>query len=101
MDFCVASLRAGFQVQETTIEFSAKVSSVSSTTNSVIATSSNGTDTSITNMAGSFSSQTERGIKGTDAREFSLKVKVTAVQDEMPVGLAKVLSALEDAILQD
>lgn len=31
-------------------------------------------------------------------RDYSLKVKVKAVQDEMPAGLSKVLSILENAI---
>lgn len=86
------------------MEFSAKVSSVISETNALtegLKSNAPGADTSVTSMTGSFSSQTERGTKGSETREFSLKVTVKAVQDEMPTGLAKVLSALEDAILQD
>ncbi len=43
----------------------------------------------------SFSSQTTASSNSKERREFSLSVNVTAVQDELPGGLKKILSILE------
>jgi hypothetical protein len=81
-------------VKEVNLEFNAKISSAYDVD---IDTSSE----KQTRLAGSIASQSSfRSTSSTDKREFSMKISVTAVQDEIPTGLAKLLSALEEAILQ-
>jgi Protein of unknown function (DUF2589) len=48
-------------------------------------------------MSASFSTQFSYGSNSTETREFSMKIEVKAKQDEMPAGLARILSILEDA----
>ena len=95
------------QIEETTIEFNAKISSVQSTS----------TDRS-NNWGGSYgqsdhvwwggwgynyncawASQRTSKTDGEIKKTYSMNVKVHAVQDEMPAGLAKVMGILEESII--
>jgi hypothetical protein len=92
------------RVKTCTIEFNAKVSSVQKqsieSNLSYTKTERRKSWWTSSSMRSSITSQVQNKYSNTEAREFSLKVKVEAVQDEMPGGLSKVLSILEEAILK-
>ncbi len=93
---------------ECSIEFNAKISTLSST--DVLSGSSSATGSSASSfqagsayrtsaiMTGAVSNQLESKISNTEQREFSMNVKVRATQAEMPAGMKRVLSELEEAI---
>jgi Protein of unknown function (DUF2589) len=92
------------RVKSCVIQFNAKVSSVQrqsiESKSTYSKSSSRSSWWSSSSLKTSVSSQTENKYSNTEAREFSMMVRVEAVQDEMPGGLAKVLSILEEAILK-
>lgn len=92
------------RVEETRIEFNAKVSSV--TKNESSSSTNIGLDAEFKakwgwgsfKMKGSFSHQKKRSHTDEVNREFSLKINVLAVQDEIPQGMSRVLDILESGI---
>ena len=93
------------QIEEATIEFNAKISSVqmSETDSSSSWGGSYGQSDSWGGWGYNFNcqwaSQRTSQTKGEIKKSYSMNVKVHAVQDEMPAGMAKVLSLLEEAIV--
>jgi hypothetical protein len=91
-------------VHESTIEFNAKLTSVSQTSVDLSigaeAGLGGGGDVKAVSceISASFSSQLSVSNSGTEEREFTMKIFVKAVQDDMPAGLSRVLSMLESAI---
>jgi hypothetical protein len=94
------------RVRSAVIQFNAKIASVQrselATTTSISTQLSTGANAFIASasMTASFSSQISTKNTNKEEREYSMMVRVEAVQDEMPGGLAKVLSILEEAILK-
>jgi Protein of unknown function (DUF2589) len=94
------------RVKTCSIEFNAKISgftkSETMASSSLSTTMSSRADVwfASTSMSTTFSSTVERKDTTSESREFSMRVRVEAVQDEMPGGLSKVLSILEEAILK-
>jgi hypothetical protein len=88
-----------------TIEYNAKITGMTSHTDES-SESSSSTRTSYkgwwsrTRATTSVTHQTNNKHTNNEAREFTLKVQVKAVQDDAPAGLQKVLSVLEEAILK-
>ena len=93
------------QIQECTITFNAKISSVANSENALDVTAggsltaSGGYGAFSASLTASFSVQKTEKNSNSEQREFSMQVYVRAVQDEMPAGMAKLLGVLEDAIL--
>ena len=50
-------------------------------------------------LKASFSHQQTQKNSNTEQREYSMRVYVQAVQDDMPAGMKKILDVLEQAIL--
>jgi hypothetical protein len=92
------------QVDECVIEFNAKISSVTKSETALASQYSRSTTTSLnflfysSSMTSSYSSQQSQKRKSKETREYSMKVRVKAVQDEMPAGTAKMLNVLETVI---
>jgi Protein of unknown function (DUF2589) len=93
------------QVAELTIEFNAKITSVVSETSDKTETDTGSKSTrdwwwwwSTPRSAGTFSTTTKSKSSKEATSEFSLNIVCRAVQDEMPAGLKKMLSILEEAI---
>ena len=92
------------RVDETRIEFNAKVNSMTSDSSST--STDIGLDAEFKakwgwgsfKMKGSFSHQKKRSHTDEVNREFSLKINVLAVQDEIPQGMSRVLDILESGI---
>lgn len=92
------------RVEETTIDFNAKITSVRESKS----TSQQGLDTEIKSKAGwflgsvnvkvNFSSQKSTSSSQRVARTYSLAVHVRAVQDELPAGTERLLGILENSI---
>lgn len=92
------------RVEETTIDFNAKITSVQSTSSAT----SHGLGSSLTAKAGwgwgsaklkvNYSYQKSRSSTGRSQRTYSMAVRVRAVQDEMPAGTERLLSILEGNI---
>ena len=92
------------RIEETTIDFNAKINSVQS----VDTKSQHGLNTELTAKAGwlwgsaklkvnySYQKTSTRGEK--TERTYTMKVHIRAVQDEMPAGTERLLSILENAI---
>ncbi len=100
------------QVNEVVIRFNSKITSTtrsfsSNTMSSATATSSGASQGNIwwwgwqnsAQMSASYSSQSRATRSNTEKREFSLSVEVMAVQDEMPGGMKRVLSLLEQGFI--
>ena len=93
------------QVDEVTVNFNAKISSV--TQSNSTAASSMSTEGSAsasfgginTHLQASYSNQQTEQDRNTEQREFSMAIYVKAVQDAMPAGMQKIMSVLEDAVL--
>jgi hypothetical protein len=96
-------LHCSVQIEECTIEFNAKLTSVSQTAvNLAVGLSANASGSGNVkgfeaSMTAAFSTQFSFGMNKTENREFSMKIEVKAKQDEMPSGLSRILSILEDA----
>jgi Protein of unknown function (DUF2589) len=94
------------QIAELTISFNSKLTSMVSSTDEKIEKSDNSYSRSnwnwwtVDRVSGTISSQTKNTKTNDESREFSLNIKVRAVQDDTPGGLLKVLSIMEDAILR-
>lgn len=99
------------RIASTDIEFNVKINSVNTTSNSEESQSnvSNTTNASYkswwspvsvsTSFSASFASQKKSSSTEEIKKEFSLNIKVHAVQDEMPAGVSKVLDILEESIV--
>jgi Protein of unknown function (DUF2589) len=91
------------QISECNIEFNAKLTSISTSESSSSTTETKDWERkrwwSSSRSSGSWSSQSSSNDTSSEAQEFTFNVKVRAVQDEMPAGLAKMISILEEAIL--
>lgn len=101
------------RIEEAYVEFNAKINSTATRDNTLTssfnasATSLNSTgDTNntekpyatISTLTATVSNQKTDKSGFRQEREFSLKIKVKAVQDELPAGLDRILSLLENAI---
>jgi hypothetical protein len=100
----VVPLVTAWQVQEMTIEFNAKINSV--TKQSSERTAQTRWNDSRRNWwwwggshQASFSSQSKSQSSNEEQRTFSLKVFVRAVQDDMPGGMRRVLNLLEEGFI--
>jgi Protein of unknown function (DUF2589) len=89
------------QIAECTIEFNAKLTSVKTTAVNFAAglevrgdAKAEGVEVDI---SASFSTQVSRNSTDREQREFSMTIVVQAEQGDIPAGLARVLSILEDA----
>lgn len=93
------------RVQEVTVNFNAKISSVTSasttsnTTSSVVGSLSAHVGGFSASMTASYSNQVSEANSNTEQREFSMSIYVHASQAELPAGTAKLLSILEEAIM--
>ena len=95
----------GAQVAACEIEFNAKISSVTASETS--SDTKIGVDASVSasfmgfsaSVKTSYSSQKTEKNSNSEQREFSMRVFVKAVQEEIPAGLKKILDILEQAIL--
>lgn len=92
------------RVEETTIDFNAKINSVqeSSTTSSHdLSTKLNlkqGWGTGSVKLSASYSYKKSSSASSKIERTYSLQIHVRAVQDELPAGTEKLLGILENAI---
>lgn len=93
------------RVASCTIDFNAKISSVkkssinSDTSLSATVSGSYGSKLfSSVSFEASVSSKISTKYSNEEQREFSMAIHIEAVQDEMPAGMAKMLSLLEEAI---
>ncbi len=92
------------RVEETTIDFNAKINSVQQSTTS----SNHKLNTSLSAKAGwgpfsaklkvSYSYQKSTSASSKTERTYSMKIHVRAVQDELPAGTERLLGILESAI---
>jgi hypothetical protein len=93
------------QIELAEVEFNAKISSVTmqeSTTDTKIGvelSASGGFGAYSASLTASFSHQQTSKNSNTEQREYSMRVYVRAVQDDMPAGMKKILDVLEQAIL--
>lgn len=105
----IASCLIGFamaplQIDECIIEFNAKISSVTRSETAIASQYSQSTTRSMnflfysSSMTSSYSSQKAEKRSSKENREYSMKVRVKAVQDDMPAGTAKMLGVLESVI---
>ena len=96
---------SGSQIEECTIEFNAKISSVTSQDSSSLTKYGVSVEAkgsffgSSIGIKASYSSEKSQKNSNTENREFSMRVFVKAVQDDMPTGMRKILDILEQAIL--
>ena len=93
------------QIQLAEVEFNAKISSVTqqeSSTDMKIGVEL-GVEASFSKVSvslkASFSHQQTSKNSNKEEREYSMRVYVKAVQDDMPAGMKKILDVLESAIL--
>ncbi|WP_420571534.1 DUF2589 domain-containing protein [Kordia sp.] len=94
------------RVADTTIDFNAKISSVTK----VETTASHKLDLSAElslrwafgrfKFKGSYSYQKKKSYSDEAKRSYSMNVKIHAVQDEMPAGMSRVLDMLEESITE-
>jgi hypothetical protein len=99
------------QIDKMEVEFNARIASVS-TTNYMgqmraLLNSTSGASGGLgsaskylqaTSMTAMVSTQQQTKGNSKDQREYSIQMKVTAEQDELPAGVYRILSALEDSI---
>jgi type IV secretory pathway VirB6-like protein len=93
------------QISEYSMKFSAKVTSASVDAASTASVLKGDVDSSSYGFAsskwsGAISTKASNSM-GSSASEHSFTMSVTAVQADMPTGIARVLSILQDAILHD
>lgn len=99
------------KIEHADIEFNVKINSVSqtSTNESSNTNVSNKTDASIkggwfhqysasTSLSASFSNQKSSNSSEKVQKDYSLNIKVHAVQDDMPAGMSRILDILEESI---
>ncbi len=93
------------QIQLAEVEFNAKISSVTQQESSrdmkigVELEASGGFGAFSASLKASFSHQQTSKNSNTEQREYSMRVYVKAVQDDMPAGMKKILDVLEQAIM--
>ena len=93
------------------LEFNARIASVATTNysgqlNALLSTAESSTGglgaaskyIQATSMTAMVSTQQQTKGNSKDQREFSIQMKVTAEQGELPAGMFRILSALEDSI---
>ena len=93
------------QIALAEVEFNAKISSVTQQESS--SETKIGVDLEVSGefkavkvgLKSSFSHQQTAKNSNTEQREFSMRVYVKAMQDEMPAGMRKILDVLEQAII--
>ncbi len=91
------------QITEATVEFNAKINSVTSSESSYSATTSREVGVSggwfvSVNYKSSFSSTTQSKNSNVETREYSMRIFVKARQAPIPEGLKKILDILAEAI---
>ncbi|WP_046758983.1 DUF2589 domain-containing protein [Kordia jejudonensis] len=92
------------RVADTTIDFNAKISSVTKV--ETVATHKLDLSAELSlrwafgrfNFKGSYSYQKKNSYSDEAKRSYSMNVKIHAVQDEMPAGMSRVLDMLEESI---
>ena len=94
------------RVADTTIDFNAKISSVTKVTT----TTSHKLDLSAElslrwawgrfDFKGSYSYQKKTSYSDESKRSYSMNVRIHAVQDEIPAGMSRVLDMLEESIVE-
>ncbi|MEM6722281.1 MAG: DUF2589 domain-containing protein [Bacteroidota bacterium] len=95
------------RVADTTIDFNAKISSVTTVTTST----SHSLDLSAElklrwawgrlKFKGSYSYQKKTSYSDESKRSYSMNVRIHAVQDEIPAGMSRVLDMLEESISEE
>lgn len=96
------------KIDYTDIEFNVKINSVSNTSSSNTSDTSVKSDTTAgykgwrfnasTTLNASFSNQKASSSSEEVKKDYSLNIKVHAVQDDMPAGMSRILDILEDNI---
>ncbi len=96
------------KIDYTDIEFNVKINSVSNTSSSDTSNTNVKSDTTVgykgwginasTTLNASFSNQKASSSSEEVKKDYSLNIKVHAVQDDMPAGMAKILDILEENI---
>jgi hypothetical protein len=81
-------------VSETTIEFNAKINSVT------LKQTSSQRDSEV-RCGGTWASQEKRSSSNKEERQFTMRVYVKAVQDDMPSGMRRLLSLLEEGFVDE
>jgi hypothetical protein len=94
----LCAIRVGYQIDECTITFNAKISSMEAASSTRADSTSTTTSKSSSPVIGTVASQSSSSSNSTSAREFSMMVFVKAVQAPMPEGLRRVFEALESSI---
>lgn len=97
------------RVQTTDIEFNVKINSLNTSNESTDTTTTAGSNSDVgykgfgasvkVNINASISSQKKTSSTEEIKKEFSLNIKVHAVQDEMPAGISRILDILEESIV--
>jgi Protein of unknown function (DUF2589) len=90
------------KIQSCSIEFNAKISSVSKstiTTDTSISAEASGQYGAV-DISASFSTKIGTEHSNEVQREYSMTVRVEAVQDEPPLGLVRLMSILDEAIIR-
>ncbi|MEM6684922.1 MAG: DUF2589 domain-containing protein [Bacteroidota bacterium] len=94
------------RVADTTIEFNAKISSVTAIESSTSNQLNLSADLKLRwgigrlNFKGSYSYQKKTSNSDESKRSYSMNVKINAVQEEIPAGLNRVLDILEESITE-
>lgn len=94
------------RVAETTIDFNAKISSVTQYETSTAHKLSLSADLKLRwgfgrlNFKGSYSYQKKSRYSDESTRTYSMNVRIHAVQDEIPAGMSRVLDMLEQSITE-
>ncbi len=97
------------RIASTDIELNVKINSISQTSSSTESDSKFGSNSSAgfkkwginasTSINASVSNQKKTSSSEEVKKEFSLNIKVHAIQDEMPAGLSRILDILEESIV--
>jgi len=94
------------RVADTTIDFNAKISSVTEYETSTAHKLDLSVDLKLRwgfgrlNFRGSYSYQKKSRYSDESTRTYSMNVRINAVQDEMPAGMSRVLDMLEQSITE-
>ena len=94
------------RVADTTIDFNAKISSVTNYSTETTHKLDLSVDLKLRwgfgrlNFKGSYSFQKKNSYSDEATRSYSMNVRIHAVQDEMPAGMSRVLDLLEEGIVE-
>lgn len=94
------------RVADTTIEFNAKISSVTESSSSTATNLALSAELKLRwgsgsfKFKGSYSQKKKSRYSDESTRSYSMNVKIHAVQDELPAGMSRVLDLLEEGITQ-